>query len=310
VTKIINSTSLHSNNAKSKPVNSNKLDYVGKNPYDPKNYYDDKKSNKNEVKSDKPNSMEKKKTIIKPEECSCEYCDKKFNSEKEAIKHENKCKNNKNKKKQIYKIIIPLLILILIILIIIFLQLSKTSEERYFEYVEKNITKTIYYEVVQNVSIAEYINSSKDISITVLVHLLEENIETNPGSYKVNKYIVDDYGNRIRVFTGISGRFDSFFKTKGITKEIYNVSGNLRTNFNYEKELILDLTKITISEKPTEKFSKQIILPEYVEISKIKPSRINFSYGFIRITNLFKNSSLENCPTGYRKINYICIKIN
>jgi len=126
--------------------------------------------------------------------------------------------------------------------------------------------KTIIELIPSNISFKEYLeNKDKYNNKNVtLVGFLQNKLEGSITSGIYVDFLVDDFENEIDLLKLTSEQKELFTK-KGITKELYNVSGVLKRRY---KGLDLEVSKIVPSERPVIEAKKQIIVLEKLNYSK------------------------------------------
>ena len=136
-------------------------------------------------------------------------------------------------------------LIIVLVIIIIIVMLSVSFQPSTDNVVSKEVT--IYADAPVKVSIEKYTNMTDrkySETVSLVGYLKEEVVQTDAKTRRTTAYIVDDYGNKIKLFLGYYGlpQYDNLFVDNSTTTDTYNVSGTFRyANIEYR----LDVVNIT-----------------------------------------------------------------
>jgi hypothetical protein len=212
------------------------------------------------------------------------------------------------KKRTLSNKFIRLGIFIAILLLLGVLFLSITPKEGAPQTKLPSVTEISTHSVPIQISFSEYaaINDPKyAANVNLIGKLQDERIPINKEYSYMNRYLVDDYNNQIKVnsFSGDTfSAYDPLFIKNTTTTEYYNVTGILRTTRMGSSELNIEVKTITLTTRP------ELSVPDTVEEKQVSAVEggytIQLSYGFKRLKIL-----LLGCGDGKRKYGTECITI-
>lgn len=177
-----------------------------------------------------------------------------------------------------------IIIVIIVISMIMIWWLSLQPEQYIITNSTILLNKTEEFNAPINNSLANYSNITNitySKQVKLIGYLQQERIQKNNYSSYVYKYIMDDYGHRIRIFLDISSsKYESLFPSNGTTTDLYELDGLLHFRVGM---LILEVNLIGLRQRPTILQNRTISEEQIIIQNTTIPSGFNITYGFHRI---------------------------